>query len=145
MDNDGIPNAFDSDPVLPNVDWVGILLGVLTLAVVVVAYASPQWLPKLSIETIDATIPTLKSVAYLVVLIGFMSLISPPSGILLMTLLALMIILTILIRRIDGGYPKPLIAIGLTSLFFALFSIHEIQTGHTIFCLLYTSDAADDL
>ena len=63
MDNDGIPNAFDSDPVLPNVDWVGILLGVLTLAVVVVAYASPQWLPKLSIETIDATIPTLKSVA----------------------------------------------------------------------------------
>ncbi len=133
MDNDGIPNAFDSDPVLPNVDWVGILLGVLTLAVVVVAYASPQWLPKLSIETIDATIPTLKSVAYLVVLIGFMSLISPPSGILLMTLLALMIILTILIRRIDGGYPKPLIAIGLTSLFFALFSIHEIQTGHTIF------------
>ena len=34
MDNDGIPNAFDGDPVLPNVDWVGIVLGVLTLVVV---------------------------------------------------------------------------------------------------------------
>ena len=43
-----------------------------------------------------------------------------------------MIILTIMVRRIDGGYPKPLIAVGLTSLFFAIFSVHEIQTGHTI-------------
>ena len=132
MDNDGIPNAFDSDPILPNVDWVGILIGLLTIAVIVAALYSPQWLPKLSIETIDSVIPTLKSVAYLVVLIGFMSLISPPSAFLLMLLLGLMIILTIMVRRIDGGYPKPLIAVGLTSLFFAIFSVHEIQTGHTI-------------
>lgn len=132
MDNDGIPNAFDSEPILPNVDWVGILIGLLTIAVIVAALYSPQWLPKLSIETIDSVIPTLKSVAYLVVLIGFMSLISPPSAFLLMLLLGLMIILTIMVRRIDGGYPKPLIAVGLTSLFFAIFSVHEIQTGHTI-------------
>lgn len=132
MDNDGIPNAFDSDPILPNVDWVGILIGLLTIAVIVAALYSPQWLPKLSIETIDSVIPTLKSVAYLVVLIGFMSLISPPSAFLLMLLLGLMIILTIMVRRIDGGYPKPLIAVGLTSLFFAIFSVHEIQTGHII-------------
>ncbi len=132
MDNDGIPNAFDSDPILPNVDWVGILIGLLTIAVIAAALYSPQWLPKLSIETIDSVIPTLKSVAYLVVLIGFMSLISPPSAFLLMLLLGLMIILTIMVRRIDGGYPKPLIAVGLTSLFFAIFSVHEIQTGHII-------------
>ena len=132
MDNDGIPNAFDSEPILPNVDWVGILIGLLTIAVIVAALYSPQWLPKLSIEAIDSVIPTLKSVAYLVVLIGFMSLISPPSAFLLMLLLGLMIILTIMVRRIDGGYPKPLIAVGLTSLFFAIFSVHEIQTGHTI-------------
>lgn len=132
MDNDGIPNAFDSEPILPNVDWVGILIGLLTIAVIVAALYSPQWLPKLSIETIDSVIPTLKSVAYLVVLIGFMSLISPPSAFLLMLLLGLMIILTIMVRRIDGGYPKPLIAVGLTSLFFAIFSVHEIQTGHII-------------
>lgn len=132
MDNDGIPNAFDSDPILPNVDWVGILIGLLTIAVIVAALYSPQWLPKLSIEAIDSVIPTLKSVAYLVVLIGFMSLISPPSAFLLMLLLGLMIILTIMVRRIDGGYPKPLIAVGLTSLFFAIFSVHEIQTGHII-------------
>ena len=132
MDNDGIPNAFDSDPILPNVDWVGILIGLLTIAVIAAALYSPQWLPKLSIEAIDSVIPTLKSVAYLVVLIGFMSLISPPSAFLLMLLLGLMIILTIMVRRIDGGYPKPLIAVGLTSLFFAIFSVHEIQTGHTI-------------
>lgn len=140
MDNDGIPNAFDSDPILPNVDWVGILIGLLTIAVIVAALYSPQWLPKLSIETIDSVIPTLKSVAYLVVLIGFMSLISPPSAFLLMLLLGLMIILTIMVRRIDGGYPKPLIAVGLTSLFFAIFSVHEIQTGHTIVfgsCLIF--------
>lgn len=132
MDNDGIPNAFDSEPILPNVDWVGILIGLLTIAVIVAALYSPQWLPKLSIEAIDSVIPTLKSVAYLVVLIGFMSLISPPSAFLLMLLLGLMIILTIMVRRIDGGYPKPLIAVGLTSLFFAIFSVHEIQTGHII-------------
>ena len=133
MDNDGIPNAYDSDPILPNVDWVGILIGLLTLGVLAASVFSPQWLPKLSVETIDSIIPTLKSVAYLIVLIGFMSLISPPSPILLMLLLALMAILTIMVRRIDGGYPVPLIAIGLTSLFFAIFSFHEIQTGHTIF------------
>ena len=54
LDSDGLPNHIDPDPRIPNVDIVGILLGVLTLLVVSLTLTTHRYLPKIDLQSVDA-------------------------------------------------------------------------------------------
>ena len=79
MDNDGIPNAHDPDPRVPNVDRFGLFLGALTIFVVLMNLFSPVWLSRLSTEHIESVISPLGSFSMVLVSVGSLAILTPLS------------------------------------------------------------------
>lgn len=132
LDSDGLPNHIDPDPRIPNVDIVGILLGVLTLIVVSLTFTAHRYLPKLATQSVDSFSSGVNSTSLLVLLIAVPSMLTPPSIQLLLVISALFLVPAISILVISNRRAVSLFCMGATALAFALFPVHGVQTGHTL-------------
>ena len=136
IDGDGLPNPYDPDVYNPNADRVGLFLGVLTLLVVLATILSPRWLQHLSVEAIDAWTPALRLNALVLLGIGFMSLLAPPSASILVTLCVLCLILVGFGWKLDGRLPLSIACLAGLSAFLVAVEFYAVQTGHSIFLAL---------
>ena len=132
MDNDGIPNAYDPDPRVPNVDRFGLFLGILTILAVLLNLFSPVWLSRLSSEQIDTVISPLGMFSIILVSTGSLAILYPLSQSTISYLLLANVVLIGFLRLSSKKFSTGHIAMALAFLWLTLEPTHEIQTGHLI-------------
>ena len=132
MDNDGIPNAHDPDPRVPNVDRFGLFLGVLTILAVLMNIFSPLWLSRFSTEHIDSVLSPLTSFSTVLVSVGGLAFLTPLSQSTLSYLLLFNSIVIILLWASRKKFPASPMAFGLALSWLTIEPTHEIQTGHLV-------------
>ena len=132
LDSDGLPNYLDPDPRVPNVDVVGLLLGLMTFLVIALALTSNRFLPQLDIVTLDKYLPGINSIALVTLIIGVPSMLIPPSVPLLIVASFAFFAPAVIILAISKRISITLVCMGVTTFFFAIFPVHGVQTGHVI-------------
>lgn len=132
IDNDGLPNQYDKDPYTPQVDGVGLLLAVLTFAMLALAVFAPTWLHRMSVDAIEMSTGPIRAGAGLATAISVMALLIPlPTNVLLM-LMTVFLLLVAALYALERQVSRTLLALAAAPLLLSIQPIHAVQTGHAI-------------
>jgi len=132
IDNDGLPNPYDKDPYAPQVDGIGLLLAVLTLAMLAVAIFAPTWLHRLSVEAIEMSTGPLRAGAGLATAIAVVALLIPLPANVLLLLMTVLLILVGALYALEKQVSLTMLVMASVPLLLAIQPIHAVQTGHAI-------------
>lgn len=132
IDNDGIPNQYDNNEYEPQLDTFGLLLAALTIIIIILAFFSPVWLPKLSIDTIEASIGPIRSGFGFTALIATLAMINPLDTNMLLLFFAFFVVFGGTVYAAEKKISYTIVALAIASLILAIRPIHAIQTGQSI-------------
>jgi phosphate transport system permease protein len=132
MDGDGIPNDVDPDPQNPSRDNYGISMGIITLLILLGAYFCHLWLPRIEIALIDQVTSPIRVIGGIIMTISAISVIVPPSALILIISGIIALLLTVVIYVLDRKLSLTSISASSVLILLGVTSIHTFQTGQLL-------------